>query len=65
MKTIECPECKGSRIRMDIWPIASDDDPYECERCEGEGQIEVPTTQEELDELGIPINIDDYDPENL
>lgn len=54
MRTERCPECGGSGVfdRIEGWPI-------ECEVCGGDGEIDVPATQEELDELGIPCSIED------
>jgi hypothetical protein len=56
MKTIPCPDCDGSGIfdRIDVWIIR-------CCVCNGTGTIEVPTTQEDLDELGILASADDLD----
>lgn len=56
MKTIRCPECGGSGIfdRIDVYAIP-------CMVCDGEGEIDVPTTQEDLDEMGIPASVEDLD----
>jgi hypothetical protein len=58
MKTIRCPECNGSGF-FDCDPL--DGFSFECFACDGEGEIEVPTTQEDLDELGIPADIEEFD----
>lgn len=56
MKEIKCPECLGSGIfEKDPSGVFS----LDCEVCDGEGIIDVPTTQEELDELGIPGSIEE------
>jgi DnaJ-class molecular chaperone len=58
MKTIECPTCKGKG-----WEVYTGFEgewvPYECDECDGEGTIDVPDCQEDLDELGIPASAED------
>jgi hypothetical protein len=56
MKTIKCPECRGSGIfENDPSGVFS----LDCPVCDGDGEIEVPTTQADIDDLGIPASAAD------
>lgn len=60
MKTMTCPECGGKGY--------TEKDPsgaftLECPCCDGNGEIEMPQSQEDLDFLGIPALWEDWSSE--
>jgi RecJ-like exonuclease len=56
MRTITCPECGGKGYSEKDPSGAFTDD---CPVCDGHGEIEMPESQNDLDDLGIPASWDD------